>query len=252
MPEINWVASACLFVVGIFSSIINIVAGGGSFLNLPLLMLFGLGPGVANATNRVGVLAGLLTGSYKFYKAGQLKTSDLWLYCLPAALGGILGAQLALHTDDGSFRIILACLMFIGSWTVISRPQVADTEVEPDPRPLMAWFLFILVGIYGGFIQAGNGFFALAAAGILGLGLKRGNAMKTLMNLCLTVPALIVFLRNGLVDWPSGLALAGGMAVGGVLGVKITETSNTAALKKMVAATIILSAGFVLYPLFQN
>ena len=108
MPEFDWLASVCLFGVGIFSSIINIVAGGGSFLNLPLLMLFGLSPGVANATNRVGVLAGLVTGSYKFYRSGQLKVSDLWLYCLPAALGGIVGAQLALHTDDGSFRVILA------------------------------------------------------------------------------------------------------------------------------------------------
>lgn len=250
MVDPNWPILFSLFAVGIISSMINIIAGGGSYLNLPLLMFAGLPPGVANGTNRVGVLAGLLTGTYKFAKAGQLRRADLLHYCLPAAIGGVLGAWLALQIDDGSLRIVLAFLMFFGSWTVIRRPTLDDDEAEPEPKPLLAWCLFLCVGTYGGFIQAGTGFFAMAATGLLGLNLKRGNGVKTLMNLCLTGPALLVFASNAKVDWPTGLALAGGMAIGGVLGVKLSQGSKPAALRKMVAAAIILSAFFVLKPLF--
>lgn len=250
MEELHWPILFALFTVGIISSIINIVAGGGSYLNLPLLMFTGLPPTVANGTNRVGVLAGLLTGTYKFARAGQLRRGDLLLYCLPAALGGILGAWLALQIDDRSLRVVLAILMFFGSWTVIRRPTPDHAEGEPEPKPLLAWVLFLAVGVYGGFIQAGTGFFAMAATGLLGLDLKRGNGVKTLMNLCMTGPALAIFASNGLVNWPTGLALASGMAVGGVLGVRVSQGSKPRTLKKMVAAAIILSAFFVLKPFF--
>ncbi len=247
--ELSWPILTALFVVGILSSVINIVAGGGSYLNLPLLIFAGLPPGVANGTNRVGVLAGLTTGTYKFVRAGLLRRADLLYYCLPAALGGVLGAWLALQIDDRSLRIVLAILMFFGSWTVIRRPSPSEEGEEPSPRLGLAWALFFAVGVYGGFIQAGTGFFALAATGMLGLGIKRGNAVKTLMNLCMTLPALAVFASNAKVHWPTGLALAAGMAVGGVLGVKLSQNSKPATLKKLVAGAILLSAVFVIKPL---
>lgn len=247
--ELSWPILAALFAVGILSSVINIVAGGGSYLNLPLLIFAGLPPTVANGTNRVGVLAGLLTGTYKFVRAGRLRWIDLFHYCLPAAFGGILGAWLALQIDDKSLRVVLAILMFFGSWTVIRRPTPPEQVEEPEPRVMLAWVLFFLVGIYGGFIQAGTGFFALAATGLLGLEIKRGNAVKTLMNLCMTLPALVMFASNGMVHWPTGLALGAGMAVGGVLGVNLSQSSKPATLKKLVAGAILISAFFVVKPL---
>ena len=112
--------------------------------------------------------------------------------------------------------------------------------------------MFSGVGLYAGFIQAGTGFFSLAATSFLGHDLKRGNAIKTLMNLCLTVPALLVFWRQSLLDWPSGLALAVGMSLGGLIGVHVSETSKQESLRKMVAGAILISAFFIVYPLIQG
>jgi uncharacterized membrane protein YfcA len=242
-----------LFGVGAVASIINIVAGGGSYLSLPLLIFTGLPAGVANATNRVGILAGNLVGSVKFARAGKLRKSDFLYFCLPAAVGGLIGAKLATLVDDRSLRIVLAVLMLFGSWTVIRRPPKTEADdEEPAPKPQLSFPLFTGVGIYAGFIQAGTGFFSLAATGLLGHDLKRGNAIKTLMNTCLTIPALLLFAGSGMVNWPAGLALAVGMSAGSYVGVKLSQESKPEHLKKMVAGAILISAVFIIYPLFRG
>lgn len=252
MGELSLLHISALFLVGALASIINIVAGGGSYLSLPLLMFTGLTPGVANATNRVGILAGNLVGSWKFARARVLKKSDILYYCLPAAIGGLFGAWLATHANDRFLRVFLAVLMLFGSWTVIRRPAPDEKHEEPEPNPKLSYPLFLGVGTYAGFIQAGTGFFSLASTGILGHDLKRGNAIKTLMNLFLTVPALAMFAGNAMVNWPAGAALAVGMSAGSVVGVRLSQGSKPENLKRMVAVAILISAGFVAYPLIQE
>lgn len=243
---------ALLFVVGAVASVINIVAGGGSYLSLPLLIFTGLPAGMANATNRVGILAGNLVGSVKFARAGALKKTDFVYYCLPAAVGGVAGAYLATLIDDRSLRVVLAVLMLFGSYTVIKRPSPPSEAKEPKPKPTLSYPLFLGVGTYAGFIQAGTGFFSLAATGLLGHDLKRGNAIKTLMNLCLTIPALLLFAGKALVNWPAGIALAVGMSCGSVVGVRLSQKSKPEHLKKMVAGAILISAIFIVYPLLKD
>jgi len=231
------------------ASAINIVAGGGSYLTLPLLIFTGLPPVVANGTNRVGILVGNLVGSYRFAREGRLRPSDLLYYCVPATLGGLGGAYIATKMDNDTLRICLAVLMLFGSWTVISRPAPPEGETEPEPQPKKSFPLFVGVGTYAGFIQAGTGFFALAASGLLGFSLKRGNAIKTLMNLCLTVPALYLFAVKGMVVWSAGISLAAGMSLGSWAGVRLSQDSKPQHLKKMVAAAILVSAVALVYPM---
>lgn len=246
-----WTHTILLVLVGIVASIINIVAGGGSYLTLPILIFTGLPATAANATNRVGILVGNLVGAWKFARAGKLRKTDLLYFCLPAALGGLLGAYLATLVNDNFLRIFLAILMLFGSWTVITKPNREDSAQEPTPRPAKSFPLFSAVGTYAGFIQAGTGFFSLAASSALGYGLKRGNAIKTLMNLCLTIPALAVFAGKALVNWPDGVALAVGMAFGSAIGVRISLESEPKNLRKMVAGAIVISAIMIVYPLVK-
>ena len=237
---------ALLLIVGVVASVINVVAGGGSYLTLPLLIFTGLPPGVANGTNRVGILAGNLFSAVKFARIGQIKALDFLYFCLPATLGGVLGSWAATHMDDRHLRVVLAVLMLFGSWTVIRKPSTG-----PKSSVGRAWSypLFTGVGAYAGFIQAGTGFFSLAATSMLGYDLKRGNAIKTLMNLCLTVPALFIFWHKSMVHWSCGLALAAGMSVGGLIGVRVSEGSKPESLRKMVALAIAISAVAIVYPL---
>ena len=251
MAQIDPLHVLLLLVIGLVASVINVVAGGGSYLTLPALIFTGLPPGLANGTNRIGILSGNLFSAIKFARLGQLKTSDLLYFCLPATIGGVGGAWIATQIDDRSMRIALAVLMLFGSWTVISRPSTPQSD-SPSRNKNWSFPLFSGVGLYAGFIQAGTGFFSLAATSFLGYDLKRGNAVKTLMNLCLTVPALFVFWYQSLVDWPAGLALAAGMSLGGLIGVRVSENSKPENLRKMVAAAIVISAVFIVYPLLRS
>ena len=163
-----------------------------------------------------------------------------------------MGAYAATQVDDRFLRIFLAVLMLFGSYTIIKRPAPSEVKKEPEPKASWSFPLFFGVGTYAGFIQAGAGFFSLAASGVLGHDLKRGNAIKTLMNTCLTIPALLLFAGKALVHWPEGITLAIGMSLGSLGGVRLSQKSKPENLRKLVAAAIVLSAGFILFPLLRD
>jgi len=101
---------------------------------------------------------------------------------------------------------------------------------------------FFLSGVYGGFVQAGVGFVILATTSLAGLDLVRGNAVKVLSVLCFGVVSLGMFAWQGQVDWWIGLALGTGMALGGLVGVKLTVLKGHAWIKRVVTVTIIVFA----------
>jgi hypothetical protein len=101
---------------------------------------------------------------------------------------------------------------------------------------------FLLVGVYGGFIQAGVGFLQLALSSVLGLDLVRGNAVKVLLVLLQTVVSLAIFAFNGKVAWGPGLALAVGSVLGGYVGVCLTVLKRHAWVQRVVTLTIVLFA----------
>ena len=101
---------------------------------------------------------------------------------------------------------------------------------------------FFVVGVYGGFIQAGVGFLVLAITTYAGMDLVRGNAVKLLTVRMLTIISLIVFAGAGQVDWPRGIALAVGNWAGAVIGVRLAVLKGHKWLQQVVTATVVLFA----------
>ncbi len=231
-----------LALAGLVAGVLNVVAGGGSFLTLPILIFFGLSPGVANGTNRVAILLQNVVASWGFHRHGVLDRRAILWAALPATAGAGLGAWFALALDDDAFRRLLAALMVVVTlWTLVSRRR----EAPEEPPKLQVGLLalgFFGVGIYGGFVQAGVGFFILAATSLAGLDLVRGNAVKVLSILCFTGLSLLLFALAGRVDWTFGLALAAGNTVGGWLGVRLTVLKGHAWIQRVVTVTVILFA----------
>jgi hypothetical protein len=225
---------------GFVASVLNTVAGGGSFLTLPLLIFLGLPPGEANATNRVGVVAQGLSAMAGFQKHGP----DEWAFTkhtlLPMLAGALLGAVAALQVGDKDLRRVLSVLMVVVSLFALIRPE----RFRPAARgqAVLRNLGFLAVGFYGGFIQAGVGFLVLALTSLLGLDLVRGNVVKNLAVLGQTLVALAVFAWSGRVQWVPGLALALGSVLGSQVGVKLTVTKGHDWLKRVVTATIVLFA----------
>ena len=243
----EWAAYPLLFLAGCVAGAVNVMAGGGSFLTLPILIFLGLPAGVANGTNRVGILIQNIGAVWSFERHGVLDRRALMWAAAPATLGAVLGTWAALRVSDVAFERILASLMLaISLWTLWSRGekrarQAPASEVRVAPG-LATGAAFFAVGIYGGFVQAGVGFFILAATTMAGLDLVRGNAVKVLSILCFTALSLAIFAFHGRVDWPIGVVLAGGTVLGGLVGARLTVLKGHRWLRGVVAVTMILFA----------
>jgi len=235
-----------LFLVGCMAGTINVIAGGGSFLTLPVLIFMGFPAIVANGTNRVGLLFQNVGAVWGFHRHRVLEWQSLAWAAFPAALGSILGVWIAFSVGDEAFRQILALVMVLVTlWSLWTQAiQTADSESELRDRfnHFLVFGGFVLVGIYGGFVQAGVGFIVLALTTRTGFDLVRGNAIKVLSILVLIIVSLLLFAWQEKVDWRTGCVLGLGTLLGGQLGVKLTILKGHKWIRVFVTITIILFA----------
>ena len=243
MLETGPVGYLLLFLAGFVAGTINVIAGGGSFLTLPLLIFMGLPAGVSNGTNRVGLLMQNLGAIGSFQKHGVIPWRIALWAGVPAAIGSLLGAALALSTPDATFQRILASLMAILTlWTLFdSRPRELSKSKVESSRTLLAGGFF-LIGVYGGFVQAGVGFLILAVTTLAGLDLIRGNAVKVISVLAFTLFSLALFAGQGKVEWRLGLVLGAGTLLGGQVGVYLIVLKGHTWIKRVVTLMILLFA----------
>jgi uncharacterized membrane protein YfcA len=222
-PSIDsWGAIAALAGVGFVSGFMNVLAGGGSLLTLPLLLFLGMPAPVANATNRIGLVLQNISASTAFHRGGRLPLRPtLWLL-LPFVPGAYVGAVVAVDVDETLFRRVLIVMMLLALYSILhgqgSRRLESTARV---PHPALLGLSFALMGFYAGFMQAGLGFLLIAAlSGLGGFDLVRANAIKVSVVLISQLLALAVFQRAGNVDWRAGAVLAVGSAAGAWVGAR--------------------------------
>ncbi|UBM58141.1 sulfite exporter TauE/SafE family protein [Marinilongibacter aquaticus] len=212
-------------LAGVFTGIINTLAGSGSLITLPIfIFICGLPASVANATNRVGVLLQSTVATNRFAKTmpGVFKGVE-WL-AIPAILGALLGSWIAVDLDEKWMNYSIGTLMIIMLVILLFKPQRWLKPESGDAVKMKSWkslSVFFLIGVYGGFLQAGVGVFLLAAMVLVsGFNLKRANGVKLLMVFIFTIPSLLVFIYYGKVVWLYGLLMGTFQSVGAWLGVK--------------------------------
>ncbi len=225
-----------LIILGLMAGVINTLAGGGSNLTVPALMVLGMPPDVANATNRVGVFLQSVVGAKGFKKHNKLPTHDFKAIILPMLIGSLMGGAVASYAPQTLLKYLLLGAMLAVATLVLVRPNVIAPPpgVTPftvaDKPQSLGWLL--LAGFYGGFVQAGVGFIMITAfAGVLRYDLVSSNALKVLSTLCFTAVALGIFIYNDQVEWIPGLILAAGTMVGAFIGVKMALRISQQSLK---------------------
>jgi uncharacterized protein len=235
-----------LFAAGLVAGALNVIAGGGSFLTLPLLIFTGLPATVANATNRVAILLQNVGAVWGFHRHRVLDWRWGLLAAAPASLGAVAGTWLALVISDDAFKKVLALLMVaVTLWTLLAPGPAAEGGRGGPSSAARRWGLalaFFAVGVYGGFVQAGVGFLVLAVTSFAGLDLVRGNAVKVLSILVFTAVSLAIFIQQGKVVWVPGLVLAAGTVLGGLLGVRLTVLKGHRWVKGVVTVAVIAFA----------
>ena len=214
----EWYLYAAIIAAGFAAGFINTLAGSGSLISLPVLIFLGLPANVANGTNRVAILAQNIVGVKSFDQQKVLDRRGAVILAIPAILGSLIGAQIAVNLNEEMMRRVIGGLMIVMLVVILARPKrwLHGSAEYMQERP--SWkqlTVFFFIGIYGGFIQAGVGIFLLAGLVLsIGYDLVRANAVKVAIVLAFTVAALAIFVKNGQVAWGVGLILAIGNSSG--------------------------------------
>ncbi|MFT6866814.1 MAG: putative membrane protein YfcA [Cyclobacteriaceae bacterium] len=215
----TWTEAGILIGAGLFTGVINTLAGGGSLITLPLLIFMGLPSVEANASNRIGIFLQSLVAVGGFKSKGVFVFPYAAWVSISAVLGCIIGAYFAIDIRNELFNRILAVVMVaVMTWTVI-KPYLVRKGIDENftnKSKITSIIIFFFIGIYGGFIQAGVGFLIIATlTGIHGLNMAKTNSIKTFVIVCYTLVALGIFWWEDQIRWDYGLTLAAGNSAGG-------------------------------------
>lgn len=217
-----WLDLGLLMLAGTVAGIVNAMAGGGSFLTIPVLIGLGLPAGMANGTIRVSILAQNATLAATFHNNG-VRAHDLTVRLIPAVLvGAALGSWLATRLDDQLFRPLIGVVLLLWAVILLVKPDrflhPPDEERPPQPQ---SYALAVGVGLYGGFLQAGVGFPLIALlSGHLGYDLVRSNSVKAGLIFAYTCIALPMFAYHGQVVWTPAIVLALDTMIGAWIGAR--------------------------------
>ncbi len=242
----DWIAYPSTIAAGFIAGFINTLAGSGSLVTLPLLIFLGLPANVANGTNRVAILMQTVVAVKTFRKAGQLSLKTGMALAVPAIAGAVIGAMVAVDLDEDTLRRVIGGLMVVMLLVILVRPKrwLEGKAGTISERP--NWIqipVFLGIGFYGGFIQAGVGIFLLAGLVLsAGFNLVGANAVKNLIVLVFTVFALAVFVWNDQVQWVLGLVLGVGNMLGAWVAARMAVQRGAAFVRYLLIAVIVVSA----------
>lgn len=237
---------AALLGAGVVAGFMNSVAGGGSLLTLPALMLLGLPVHVANGSNRLAIVTQSLFGVLAYHREGKLHTGALVSVTAPTVLGAIAGAAVAAVVPSVVLRPVLLGTMVAMALLMLLKPRVALPEPDEEPRSPWkhwpSWLGLFGAGVYGGFVQAGVGFVLLTVlGGLLRYDATRANALKLVCTLVFTVPALGIFVLADQVAWIPASLLAVGTVLGAFVGVRFAIRAQGPLLRGVIVALVLVS-----------
>ncbi len=233
-----------LSAIGVVAGFLNVMAGGGSLLTVPVMVFMGVPGPVANGTNRIAILAQNITAVTAFFRRGF---SDFKLSLTLAACslpGAVAGAMVGTRLEGVWFNRVLAIIM-LGVMLVMAtggNRKNRDAGGEPNRNQLLWGHLCMVgVGFYGGFIQLGVGFIIMPVLHrVMGLDLVRTNMHKVFIVMSYTLVALVVFASQVEILWIVGLALALGNSVGGWIATNVQVDRGEGVINMVLNAVLVV------------
>ena len=209
---------------------LNSIAGGGTFITLPALLLVGIPPISANATNTFASCSGYISGAYGFRKELQAYKGELPKVIFISLSGGVTGAWLLLQTPESLFReaipwlLLFATLLFVfgGKLNNYLRQLASSHQYASSIGNLSLLLLLLSVCIYGGFFNAGLGIIILSYLALAGYtNINAMNGLKLLTSSCVSLVAIILFIYDGVIVWREGISMLLGALAGGYIAAHI-------------------------------
>lgn len=221
-----------LIIAGLAAAFLNTIASSGSAVTIPIMIMIGIAPVVANASNRLPIVIGCATAIWTFHRAGHLPWRDALRFTVPAGLGALVGSSLASAFDDGHTTSLVIAAVVIALMLLFANPGrwlTADRTDRPPNRGPVVIALMGLVGMWAGLIAVDSGTYALAVLVLLGrFPIREANAIKVTALGTAALVSLLVFAGKGEIDWHAASLLAVGSVLGAFLGAKLALSPHAA------------------------
>jgi uncharacterized protein len=250
---------ALLFIAGFFGGALNSIAGGGSFITFPALLLAGVPAISANATNTFASLPGYMVGAYVMREDIAKVRKDLPRYLIISFIGGCLGAWLLLRTPEAKFIEIVPWLLLFATVLFIFGGQINQLITHHTRHHRHASLigmialtsLFLLICIYGGFFNAGLGIISLSFLALAGMtDIKIMTGLKLLTSSCVSVIAVVLFIFEGTIAWQQGLSVLVGTLTGGAIAAHLSRKLPQELVRNFVIIASIIITGWFFYDVY--
>lgn len=235
-----------LIVAGLLVGFINTLAGGGSIISLSVLMMLGLPASIANGTNRISITIQTFTATTSFRKQNVLETKKALLLAIPTVLGSLIGAWFAVDIREDIFEKAIGVVMLIMLFFIFYKPDkyiYGRKEISEKPLNWKTYIIFFFIGIYGGFIHMGVGYFLLAGiVGNAGFDLIKANAIKVFIVVIYAPLTLIIFILYSEVNWKYGLIMSIGGVIGALIASRLAVAKGVVFVKWVIVIVILVTA----------
>lgn len=228
-----------LILAGLLAGTMNAVAGGGSFVSFPVMVLVGLPPIAANATSTVALFPGALASTWA-YRDGLTGIAGIGLRrMVPISLaGGLVGAILLLVTPGAAFDAVIPWLLLLATLTFIGGRDLGDwlrRHVRIGPTAFLA--IQFVLSIYGGYFGGAIGLMMMAVWILIDTADLKAMAPTRIFLVSVTNGAAVVcFALAGAVRWPEMLAMMVSAIAGGYYGARFARHLPPAVLRWFVVA----------------
>jgi uncharacterized protein len=236
-------ADVLLFLAAVLGQSLNAVAGGGSFVTFPSLLIAGVGPIEANATSTIALWPGALASAWGYRQDITADRRVVGILCAVSIAGGLCGALLLLRTPEQQFKALIpyllafATLLFAASGPITGRLRAAMVE-EPDNRHLaIVGLVQFFVAVYGGYFGGGIGIMMLAAFAFMDLGnINSMNGLKAVFGAVINGAALVTFVIARLIVWKFAIIMIVASVLSGYFSARVARRIRPDIIRWVVIA----------------
>lgn len=230
-----------LFLAGV----VDAIGGGGGLISLPAYLLAGLPPHMAIATNKMSSSCGTTIATARLIKNKLVDFKLAVPSVIAAIIGSSLGAKLSLLVDEKIMLFIVLLILPVCAFLVLNKKLFNDkgsSKVKADKRTyITAVSAALIIGVYDGFYGPGTGAFLIIAFTVFAkLNLTTANAQAKVINLTSNITALVIFLLNGEVLIPLGLAGALCNMLGGYIGIGLMLKNGSKIVRPSILIVLCL------------
>jgi uncharacterized membrane protein YfcA len=244
MFEVATDVALLLALAALFAGIIDSIAGGGGLITVPALLLAGLDPVTALATNKLGGAFGSGSATLSYASRGMIDIRKQWPAALASVLGGCLGAMLATVLPSQWLRGALPLILIATALYFALKPNLDDVDRASRTTPFFFGLTVVpAIAFYDGLFGPGTGsFFMIAFVSLLGFGVLKATAHTKLLNFGSNIGSLVTFIFAGAILWKVGLAMGAAQFVGARIGSNIAVRVGSRLIKPLLVVVCVALA----------